>query len=473
MQASDLTKFRFAASIAGPYCSACNAGGVGPAGPTGPTGPSGGGSAATWSQFPATQNVDMSCNLINDVSGINFCDGTYIGPGGSFDISSNDAVKILTGGVNGIELAPGSGTTTISGGSAGIAKLQLSTAGDTTVGSIRADDAEAAVLVETTADLYLNSGGSTYVKTTNATGNILLQVDGDSEATLGSSQFQVASVTGNATVRVQGAGGKGGEITLDEAVTGAFVFEGKNGLKTVIQNETQDIKIISGPPAAINSELTIATDGSYTLTENLSDHPRLQFNAQGGAVTLEAGANGNTNKSYLKAGNGVVSILGDSSIPILPTLEWHDTTGSNPSITMTGTVDGFGLVRPQLKANAAWITTETGAGDGLTIGTDATTNMIFGNGFPLRMSQTYGTNSTDYIEMNIGVGAGGISTVTTDKITLDTPELSINNVPNTPGAGNAVTIEANSAGLTINKWLKVLYNGSYIWIPFLDTDPSI
>lgn len=33
--------------------------------------------------------LDMSDNLINDVSGIYFSDGTYIGHGSSFDISTN------------------------------------------------------------------------------------------------------------------------------------------------------------------------------------------------------------------------------------------------------------------------------------------------------------------------------------------------------------------------------------------------
>lgn len=341
MQASDLTKFRFAASIAGPYCSACNAG---PAGPVGPTGPAG--SAATWSQFPATQNVDMSCNLINDVSGINFCDGTYIGPGGSFDISSNDTVKILTGGANGIELVPGSGTTTISG-SAGIAKLQLSTAGDTTVGSIRADDAEAAVLVETTADLYLNSGGSTYVKTTNATGNVLLQVDGDSEATLGSSQFQVASVTGNATVRVQAAGGKGGNITADEGI-GSFVIEGLNGFGTTIQNDT----LVSIAAAGLTSNIGMTTGAGETIVDMKSD------GAGGGTIELKAETGGITP-------------------PLRLMLD-----GTNSNLVLDGTLTSSG------------------------------------NNFP-------------------------------------------------------VIFQSQSIGLVGNNWLKVLYNGSYIWIPFLDSDPSV
>ena len=38
--------------------------------------------------------LDMSCNPIIDVSYIEWCDGTYIGPGSSFDISTNDVLKV-------------------------------------------------------------------------------------------------------------------------------------------------------------------------------------------------------------------------------------------------------------------------------------------------------------------------------------------------------------------------------------------
>lgn len=39
-------------------------------------------------------NLDMTCNDIKDVSGILFCDNTYIGHGNSFDISTNQVLKI-------------------------------------------------------------------------------------------------------------------------------------------------------------------------------------------------------------------------------------------------------------------------------------------------------------------------------------------------------------------------------------------
>jgi cytoskeletal protein CcmA (bactofilin family) len=40
--------------------------------------------------------LNMSCNEIFDISYISFCDGTYIGPGSSFDISTNQILKILS-----------------------------------------------------------------------------------------------------------------------------------------------------------------------------------------------------------------------------------------------------------------------------------------------------------------------------------------------------------------------------------------
>ena len=41
-------------------------------------------------------DLEISCNRISDVSSITFCDGTYIGPGASFDISSADILKITS-----------------------------------------------------------------------------------------------------------------------------------------------------------------------------------------------------------------------------------------------------------------------------------------------------------------------------------------------------------------------------------------
>jgi hypothetical protein len=70
---------------------------IGPRGDTGPTGPPNGPTGPTGpSPFDASGNLDLSCNLIQDVSGIYFCDGTYIGQGNSFDISSNQLIEILS-----------------------------------------------------------------------------------------------------------------------------------------------------------------------------------------------------------------------------------------------------------------------------------------------------------------------------------------------------------------------------------------
>jgi hypothetical protein len=47
-----------------------------------------------WSKYPAIQNVDIACKELNNVESIDFCDGTYIGPGDSFDISANDVLAL-------------------------------------------------------------------------------------------------------------------------------------------------------------------------------------------------------------------------------------------------------------------------------------------------------------------------------------------------------------------------------------------
>ena len=49
-----------------------------------------------WSQYPPTKDVSIGCNRLVDVSSISFCDGTYIGSGSSFDISSSQ-VLVLSG----------------------------------------------------------------------------------------------------------------------------------------------------------------------------------------------------------------------------------------------------------------------------------------------------------------------------------------------------------------------------------------
>ena len=60
---------------------------IGPIGLTGPTGDN---------LLDASGNLDLSCNNIIDVSGIFFCDGTFIGHGSSFDISTNEVFRIMT-----------------------------------------------------------------------------------------------------------------------------------------------------------------------------------------------------------------------------------------------------------------------------------------------------------------------------------------------------------------------------------------
>lgn len=77
--------------------------------------------ASTWSQYPASQDVDVSCNQLDRVGSLAFCDGTYIGPGGSFDISSSDTIKLISNPVG-----PGLTTTVVVDGSNGSIDMDAS-----------------------------------------------------------------------------------------------------------------------------------------------------------------------------------------------------------------------------------------------------------------------------------------------------------------------------------------------------------
>lgn len=69
-------------------------GATGPQGLQGPTGPAT--NASNWSQYSATRDVSFGCFQLRDVSGINFCDGSYIGHGTSFDIIGTSNIDMRT-----------------------------------------------------------------------------------------------------------------------------------------------------------------------------------------------------------------------------------------------------------------------------------------------------------------------------------------------------------------------------------------
>ena len=73
--------------------------------------------ANKWSRYPATQDVNMDCNSINNILSETFCDGTYIGPGGSFDISSGERIVIKS--TDSIDISSGTNITVTAGASGG------------------------------------------------------------------------------------------------------------------------------------------------------------------------------------------------------------------------------------------------------------------------------------------------------------------------------------------------------------------
>jgi|688.fasta_scaffold381919_1 hypothetical protein len=52
--------------------------------------------ANNWSLYPAKQDVDLDCYALTYVQSATFCDGTYVGPGASFDISSSHNIVVTS-----------------------------------------------------------------------------------------------------------------------------------------------------------------------------------------------------------------------------------------------------------------------------------------------------------------------------------------------------------------------------------------
>lgn len=163
--------------------------------------------------------------------------------------------------------------------------------------------------------------------------------------TLGSETVTAKNTLANSVLRVEAAGGKGGEITADEGA-GNFVFEGKNGLGTAIQGAT-----------------------------------------------------------YV-------------------------------GISTTDTASGIGMV--------------TGSGE--------TACDFIANG-----------DGTGKIELKAETAVNPL------RICLDGAKNNLVLDGNLTSSGNThfVTFQAQSSGLEVTNWLKILHNGNYIWIPYLTSDPSV
>lgn len=359
------------------------------------------------------------------------------------------------------------------------ATIELAAIGGTK-GELRADDTEGALVLDaSSSDVLIQTNASAYMKSTNNTGTVLLQVDGDGEAVLGGGQFQVSSAIGNGILRVQAQGGKGGEITADESA-GNFVIAGKNGFGTAIENAsyvgisatdlTSDIGITVGSgESQINMNADGAGNGTLTLITNYpsgGSEIKMALDGFGNkeiAMTTDGGAH------QLRQTATATEIVGDSSV-YGPTLRFVDPAMTIPTVDMATRIDGYGFGNSEVALTAGVLSTSTGAIEGVAIGTNGTNNIVMGNGLPLKVSKSFAEFSSDYIELATNVG-GTCSIIQTEKITLDTPELAIDNVPDISGSGATVTLEANSTHI-IKNWLKVTYNGNPIWIPYLTSDPS-
>jgi hypothetical protein len=234
--------------------------------------------ANKWSRYPATQDVNMDCNSIKNILSETFCDGTYIGPGSSFDISSGQAIDITS-----------SSTLTMSSTGTGAPRVIL----DSLAAEVRGND------IPVRLRRY-SATGTTLVSDIQLTGDGVVSIIGSTVAVEPTSGYlQITGNSGSAPPRVRLFDGLNGgsvkydstvgmEINTESAATGDF------GIAMTPANGIVELKGDTSIPYP--ATLTF-TDTSMTVpTVNMSvsndgfgfGYP--QLNATAGLLSTSSGA---------------------------------------------------------------------------------------------------------------------------------------------------------------------------------------
>jgi hypothetical protein len=388
----------------------------------------------------------ISVNSVNSITA-----GTNISTSGTV---SNPIINFAPGGIMNMNGAELTNTSTLSVSSIIGNNLHVNmTTGNVVISSISNDNKlqivngtgirgtfsasanEGAVVIDSTTDMIVMSAASSYLKTTNSTGNILLQVDGDCEATLGSGLFQVSSETGNGVIRVQGQGGKGGEITADEN-TGNFVIEGKDGLATIIQG-TSLIGLGTSDVASAIGMTAGPAGASLDIVANGDDTGKISLIAQTSGNATEITINGSTTEGIITAKADEINLITTDGTASLIITNGDITLGTNDnSITIS---DAGGLVQINSK-----LIPEQGIVDvGGSLGTEnqflsSTGSQVYWQTIPLVWGSFFNTNSITINNAN-----------TTTFITYDSSSSSVNCAI----SGNGFTVSKACSKLRIQSSL--------------------
>jgi hypothetical protein len=221
--------------------TAGNTGAQGAQGYTGPAGSSAG-SASTWSQYPATQNVDMS-----NFSLINWAGGNSTGQ----ITVSNSTNNLTLGNFSGITMTATFGNININNSSGA---------------TVISNSADAINLTTSSNDIILTSGNNINITTNNATGTLpgaailsLIDMSPTSTGALGSILFSISNGT------VVASAGKPGVFVYD-------FYGATDGNGIVIQSLFNDITLTSGSNINLNtaSNINLTADTGISLSSNVT-----------------------------------------------------------------------------------------------------------------------------------------------------------------------------------------------------------
>jgi hypothetical protein len=229
----------------------------------------GGGDSSTWSEHPATQTVNLACNDLSGVESVRFCDGTYMGPGGSFDISSSQVIDITS--LDTSMRVEANGTVSVVNPSTQGVELVCFDAQDNTT-SIRGKSVTPFVVAQSA-----NSQGQSFMKFDNGGTGITIQAGGSDNILLDATG--ATTIQSDTSVALS-SGGNVSAFAGGASMTFTTAYEGTHGQGTTTF-QTGNINISNEKAQTATMSVRVA-DGEFEIESAKG----VQIDVNSGVATL-------------------------------------------------------------------------------------------------------------------------------------------------------------------------------------------